>query len=333
LNRGLIRFLSILALLGTGAPAATVDPDRILLSAGTYTLTIPGTSENLAATGDLDVTRDLEIVGPGAPFSIIDGGGLDRVFDVGNDAELTLRGLTVRGAAASTMGVLVQPGESLVVEDCEIRDNGGSGIQAGSGSSVVIRRTTIAHNTANGLIQVSPGSAHLENVTISENGGTELSIQNGPTLRCDHCTIQDLDDSGDELHSSSPAVVTMSNSIVLGSCGATDATLVSEGGNVESPGNTCHFDQASDQHLIADADVGALGDEGGPTPTHLPEAGSEAVAGGLDAGCLGPTDQRGAERPETDCDSGAVQAGAARPATPLFADGFEQGNRGAWLTN
>ena len=44
---------------------------------GTLVLTIPGTGEDAAATGDLDVTDSLGITG-----DVIDGGGLDRVFDV-----------------------------------------------------------------------------------------------------------------------------------------------------------------------------------------------------------------------------------------------------------
>src|SRR5439155_10912015 len=42
---------------------ALPGPDSITLPAGTYTLTIPGTGEDIAATGDLDVTDDLDIRG------------------------------------------------------------------------------------------------------------------------------------------------------------------------------------------------------------------------------------------------------------------------------
>jgi hypothetical protein len=312
------------------AANADDDADRILLSAGSYLLSIAGTGENAAAAGDLDVTEEVEIVGPGAPFTIVDGSGLDRVFEVGGVAGLTLRGLTVRGAAVSTMGILVQPGESLLVEDCEIRDNGGSGIQAGAGASVTVRRSTLADNAVNGFIQISPGVAELENVTLTENGSSELSIQSGPIVRCSHCTIQDLDDTDAEVTSTAPSVITMSNSVVLGNCSATNETLVSEGGNLESTGDSCQFDQASDQAPVEDAELGALGDRGGPTRTHLPEATSPAVDGGLDAACELPTDQRGAPRDATGCDSGAVEADEERPPTPLFADGFEQGHPGAW---
>ena len=49
---------------------------------GTYTLTIAGAVEDAAATGDLDITRFMTIIGEGRDTTIIDGNDLDRVFDV-----------------------------------------------------------------------------------------------------------------------------------------------------------------------------------------------------------------------------------------------------------
>src|SRR5271157_5577787 len=60
---------------------ALPGPDTIVVPAGTYALTIPGVDEEAAATGDLDVTDVLVIQGAGAT-TIVDGGGLYRLFDV-----------------------------------------------------------------------------------------------------------------------------------------------------------------------------------------------------------------------------------------------------------
>src|SRR5437870_4786616 len=53
------------------AANASVGPHTILLSAGTYNLTIDGPSEDLAATGDLDITNDVTITGAGAGSTTI----------------------------------------------------------------------------------------------------------------------------------------------------------------------------------------------------------------------------------------------------------------------
>jgi CSLREA domain-containing protein len=49
---------------------------------GTYTLSIAGADEDAAATGDLDITRPLSIIGEGRDTTIIDANDLDRAFDV-----------------------------------------------------------------------------------------------------------------------------------------------------------------------------------------------------------------------------------------------------------
>jgi CSLREA domain-containing protein len=72
----------------TGATTDVCDPGgpqtEIYVPAGTYALTIGGTDEDAAATGDLDLQRkgSISIFGAGARDTIIDGGGLDRVFHV-----------------------------------------------------------------------------------------------------------------------------------------------------------------------------------------------------------------------------------------------------------
>jgi hypothetical protein len=87
--------------------------------------------------------------------------------------------------------------------------------------------------------------------------------------------------------------------------------MTSNGGNVESEGDTCHFAHATDQVNVTPAELalGPLADNLGPTDTHALLPGSVAI----DAAVLGDcpmVDQRGFPRPElggTDCDSGAFE--------------------------
>mgnify|MGYP001817491866 FL=1 len=86
--------------------------------------------------------------------------------------------------------------------------------------------------------------------------------------------------------------------------GGAEATIISNGGNVISDGscNPIAGDQSS-----TDALLGPLADNGGPTLTHAPGAGSPAIdfAG---AGDCPATDQRGEARPQgAGCDSGSVE--------------------------
>ena len=61
---------------------AHAGADTIMVPAGTYLLTIAGQGEDIAATGDLDITDDVTITGAGADNTILDGNGIDRIFDI-----------------------------------------------------------------------------------------------------------------------------------------------------------------------------------------------------------------------------------------------------------
>ena len=88
-------------------------PDTISLPNGTILLALTGADEDLAATGDLDITSPITINGQGMNQSVIDGNGSDRIFHVLPGADLTLTGMTVQGGQVITGaggGILNQNG-------------------------------------------------------------------------------------------------------------------------------------------------------------------------------------------------------------------------------
>jgi hypothetical protein len=112
------------------------------------------------------------------------------------------------------------------------------------------------------------------------------------------------------------------NSIFVGLCGSPNL-LVTEGGNVESPGDSCGLSTgAGDLVSIPDPLLKPLQLFGGPTPTRIPDG--ESVAIDIGVSCpLPAADQRGVERPiGASCDAGAVEV---RPTEEdlLFGDSFE----------
>jgi len=63
--------------------ATTYDNNYYIhLQAGTYQITRAGMYENDNATGDFDIHRNMEFIGSASGMTIIDGGGLDRVFSI-----------------------------------------------------------------------------------------------------------------------------------------------------------------------------------------------------------------------------------------------------------
>ena len=97
-----------------------VDPDVIVLPAGTYTLTIGGSGENQAMTGDLDITSKLTIVGAGRDLTTIDGNkGVvnDYVFHAHTGGSLTL---TDACRWSTIMSVVNRSGKMSVHERIDI---------------------------------------------------------------------------------------------------------------------------------------------------------------------------------------------------------------------
>lgn len=317
------------------AANTAADADRILLSAGTYLLTRVGSGEDHSATGDLDVRQDLEILGRGAQLTAIDAAGLgdDAIHSIPGLSDLVLRKLAVRDS--DFRGLVLGSGVHLV-EDCEFRDNGSAanhhGINTSLGSTLTLRRSTVTGSADIGLL-VNQGTATLENVTLSGNAGREL-VANASAggVTCTHCTLFDPADGDPEVGLFN-ATLTLANSIVAGDCSlGTGGAIDSLGGNVESAGNTCQLDQASDVVSVSAGtlSLAALADNGGAggTRTHLPGAAGAADGAANDALCL-PEDQRGVVR-ETNCESGAVERTGAVIPRFIFVDDFLQGSTGAW---
>jgi CSLREA domain-containing protein len=98
----------------------------INLNPGTYVLSIPNDNAlPLAATGDLDVYGQLTISGGGADKTIVDGGGINRVFAMQVASRVTLSDMTVRNGralAGEEGGGIVNHG-NLILENVTVTGN------------------------------------------------------------------------------------------------------------------------------------------------------------------------------------------------------------------
>jgi CSLREA domain-containing protein len=126
--------------------------DVIQLSAGTYALSVPGTLEDAGATGDLDITAELRIVG--APEgSTVNANGIDRVFHVlATSAVFDL--LTIAGGDAPGTddggGILVDDNSTAAVNDSTVRNNSagsGGGIEADENATANVTRSLLVNNS------------------------------------------------------------------------------------------------------------------------------------------------------------------------------------------
>lgn len=324
---------------------ALAGANMISLPAGTYTLTLHGSGEDEAASGDLDVRGKLLILGQGANRTIIDGDGRDRVFHL-LFADLTLIGVTVQnGSVESTGGGAIynllgklELIDSVVAESHSNSNGGGiysvgavsltnstvsgnstnsngGGILNAAASRLTLTNSTISGNSAGGdgggVMNLPLGTASLTNGTISGNtaGSRGGGIYSGGVLTVTNTTMSGNASApgpnGGGLYSSGTA--SLKNTIVANGPSGDNCTgaMMSAGHNLDS-GNTCSFNAAGDI-VNTDPLLGALRYNGGLTFTHALAANSPAVDAADDSACPA-TDQRGIARPQNDaCDIGAYE--------------------------
>lgn len=303
---------------------------QLRLPAGSFILTRAGQFEERGRVGDLDVYGSLRLSGAGAARTRICSGSDDRVFDVHGGADLILEGLTVCGGNVDGSGGNILNGGRLTLTEVVVRD----GVAVGDGGGIDnfgwlrIERSTISGNLAlnSGGGLASHGRLWLRNSTLSGNRVLEFGAERGGGLRNIGGTVrfENVTVAGNRVDGETAVGSALANdpggdlrlvmSIVAGdgvvpNC---DGAITSLGHNVDS-GRSCGFNAAGDLRR-RDPRLAALGDYGGPTPTHALLANSPALDAGRNEDCPAQ-DQRGRPRPrdgDSDgiavCDPGAYEA-------------------------
>jgi hypothetical protein len=199
-------------------------------------LTRSGAGEDGAATGDLDITNDLTLVGAGSESTFIDGGELDRVFHVlsgvvslsgltirgghtdsnlpggagvRNEGDLTLTDVVVTGNSSIEDGGGIENAGTLVLSDSAVRENAagdlGGGVASGQrgqtpDATVVIERSTIAGNSssAGGGGIATHGALTVRESTVSDNvdGGGAIFVGGSGTALIENSTVSGNDEVG-----------------------------------------------------------------------------------------------------------------------------------------
>jgi hypothetical protein len=163
----------------------------INIPAGTYTITIPKGSpiDNDETKGDLNILQNLTINGAATPTTIVDGGGLDRVFQVKAGTTVTISNLTVQNAFASggAIGGGIVSAGNLTLNNLHLTKNtttSGGGLGSVE-SSAVLNFCTIDYNNAGsgGAIADISSTVTLNNCTLANNTaasqGGALYLQRG----------------------------------------------------------------------------------------------------------------------------------------------------------
>ncbi|MBC7962953.1 MAG: choice-of-anchor D domain-containing protein [Steroidobacteraceae bacterium] len=167
--------------------------DTIILPANTYTLSILGTNENLAANGDLDISGPggaLTITGAGAATTTIDGGAIEGVFETivvgGVGANVFISGVTIRnGNSAIGNGGCIHVGNTAIGTSVTLNNiivTACTAAGAGAGAGGIDNSGTLNMDTVAVTSNNSPGGAvnnGAAGVLIWTNGEVSSNITGG----------------------------------------------------------------------------------------------------------------------------------------------------------
>ena len=252
--------------------------------------------------------------GAGGGISNVPGGaggdGLGSLTLINSDVSWNTADFN--GGGISSHGVLTLTGSTVS------RNLSGSGGGIYNHGTLTVARSTVWGNstqTCGGGID-NDGTVTLTNVTISGNtaelcgGGiynqtlltvTSSTLAGNGAVRGD-ALGSDVDEKG--------GATSLANTVIDGNCDS-DTPLISNGYNIESPGDTCGLDEAKGDQVgvtVQELDLGPLEDNGGSALTHAITRGSAAFNAIPEPMCQLGEDERGVTRPQGNaCDVGAFE--------------------------
>ena len=229
-----------------------------------------------------------------------------------NQGTLSLTNCTVSGNTTDIIGGGIYNDATLTLADSTVSENiAGDGGGIYNNGTLTLTNSTVSGNTAwaGGGLGGGEGvnlysTLTLINSTVS--GNTARSGEGGGILNAGTLVLINSTVSGDIVFL---GTLTSTSTLMDGACDeGLRGVAASDGYNIESPGNTCGFDQETDQVSVSadDLKLAELADNGGPTMTHALLSGSVAIDVIPADMCEVTEDQRGFPR-DSMCDVGAFE--------------------------
>lgn len=220
---------------------------------GTFTLTRPG-DDDVGWVGDLDITAEVIVLGNGPDRTIIDGGGIDRVFHILGGAGALIQNVTIQnGLVSSWGGGIYNDGSRLTLNNSVVKNNivspprDGAGIASRNNAITAITHSTlgpdnVSSNQGGGLFN-QDSTMTVDTSTVSGNsaatGGGLYNAGFTSTMLRDSTLVGNYASStGGGIANATSASLFVRNTIIAGNSGggsrdcANAATYSSEGYNL-----------------------------------------------------------------------------------------------------
>ena len=243
----------------------------------------------IALDSTLYIRKSVTIEGPSGAGIVISAQGKDRVIEVKSGGVHTLRNLSITGGnhpsgVSSAIRAVDGLSTALVLENTVVYNNKGD-----AGVAILADKATLINSTVSGTTSDTPTSGY----------GAII----GDTLELINSTVANNANGG--IGWATADRVVLRNSILSKNAGKNcparvESVFIREGMNI-SDDDSCGGPTVM---IIADAKLGPLANNGGPTMTHALLAGSPAI--NTATGCTVQFDQRYVPR-DAQCDLGAYE--------------------------
>jgi hypothetical protein len=150
--------------------AAAGSGDKIVVASSVHSITL--------TTGELEISKNLTINGPGASKLTISGNNASRVFEIDANTSVSIFGLTISNGAASGLLAVLASGSFSA--------GGGGGILNNPGASLTLSRDVVRDNQAVAV----PGNTIV--------GGGLLNVGTASVRWCQFSNNQALGGSGSD---------------------------------------------------------------------------------------------------------------------------------------
>ncbi len=228
---------------------ALASSDTVLLATATYTLT-GAVGDDLAQSGDLDIRQDITITGAGTASTVVNGGNIDRVFDIDPSSSgitATISNLTIQNGNVSTQaGGGIQNRGTLSLTAVTLRSNV-SGIDGGgilNSGTLTVTNSTLVSNDASGngggIFNGNGASLTLTASTVTSNdtlgvGSDGGGIFNTGTATLTNSTITSnvANDAGGGIFNATGASATINNTTI-----SNNSAAINNGGGISNSGAT-----------------------------------------------------------------------------------------------
>ena len=280
---------------GAGSLRQCIDDNAALGGGSTIIFSNVVTGTITLTNGELLITNNVTILGPGANVLAVDGNAANSVFHINNGVTAAISGLTItNGSASGAWGSgILNEYSTLTVSNCTLSGNSGS--YGGGG---------ICNNGAGGSATLTVIASTFSGNSASQGGGIVNDAYSCPNIRSTFSGISAVtaDNAGGSIHAtdSSPTGATLEIGDTILNAGAAGVNIMNLAGTVISDGFNLSSDDgggfltATTDQINTDPTLGPLADNGGPTQTMALSVGSPAIDQGMSLGVA--TDQRGEPR-------------------------------------